>query len=165
MQNLNLKGTSILEALKSANNLMKDSKQKALLIMSDGGDKKDFSKEIEYAKSHHIRVFVYATATKKGGVLKVYGQTMKDAKGNIVILRRDDAIKKLALSTGGAYMPYSLNSKDMKELAKILESSLAIDKSEDVVIHNREELFYYPLILALILIFVSSFSMPKRRES
>ena len=153
---LNLKGTSILEALHSANDLMKDKKKKALLIFSDGGDKKDFSEEIKYAKEHNIKVFIYATATKKGALIK-------DNNGNMVNLKLNPYFKNLALKTGGSYMEYSLNSSDMKELANIIESKLSSDKEMQEVIKNRVELFYYPLILSLILLFIALFSLPQRR--
>jgi len=154
---LNLKGTSIIEALHSANDLMKNKKKKALLIFTDGGDKKDFSKEIEYAKSHNIKVFIYATATKKGALIK-------DSKGNMVNLKLNEAIKSLALQTGGAYMEYSLNNSDMKELAKIIEAKLSSDKEAQEVIKNRVELFYYPLIVSVILLFMGLFSLPERKR-
>ncbi len=163
MRNLNLKGTSILEALKSANNLMKDSKQKAVLIMSDGGDKKDFTQEIEYAKRHNIKVFVYAIGSNKGGVLKENGELVKDKNGNIVVLKRNDAISKLATNTGGVYMIYTLGNQDMAKLAKLLEEKLKIDSTANITIHNREELFYYPLILATITLFMALFSLPRRK--
>ena len=162
---LNLKGTSILEALKSANDLMKDKKSKALLIFSDGGDKKDYSKEISYAKEHNIKVFIYATATKKGKPLKENGEFIKDKKGDIVIFKRDDKIKELALKTGGAYMVYSLNNQDMAKLANIIENSLTIDSKEEQTIHNKKELFIYPLGIAILLIFMALFSLPTRRKN
>ena len=153
---LNLKGTSIIQALHSANDLMKDREKKALLIFSDGGDKKDFSKEINYAKEHNIRVFIYATATKKGALIK-------DSRGNMVNLKLNSAIKELALKSGGAYMEASLNSSDTKELANIIESKLSTDKEVQEVIKNRVELFYYPLLISVVLLFMALFSLPQRR--
>ena len=153
---LNLKGTSILEALHSADDLMKDKKKKALLIFSDGGDKKDFSEEINYAKEHNIKVFIYATATKKGALIK-------DSSGNMVNLKLNPNFKNLALKSGGAYMEYSLSSSDMRDLAKIIESKLSSTKESEEVIKNRVELFYYPLILALVLLSIALFSLPQRR--
>ncbi len=152
---LNLKGTSILQALYSANDLMKSKDKKAILIFSDGGDKKDFSKEIEYAKNHNIKVFVYATATKKGALIK-------DKNGNMVNLKLNEAIKNLALKTGGAYMEYSLNSSDMRELAQIIEDKLSIEETKEESIKNRVELFYYPLTISVILLFIGLFSLPRR---
>lgn len=163
-QSMSLKGTSLLQALVSANDLMKDSKKKAILIFSDGGDSKDFTKEIAYAKEHNIKVFVYLVGTKKGGILKERGRVVKSANGDIVILKSNDAIKELALKSGGAFMKYSLDSNDVKSLAKVLASSLSVQKEESTTIHNRVELFYYPVGLAFIALFMALFSLPKRRD-
>jgi Ca-activated chloride channel family protein len=152
---LNLKGTSILQALNSAQDLAKDSKQKAILIFTDGGDSKDYTKEIAYAKENNIKVFVYATATKEGATLK--------SGGKLVRLKLNSAIKELALKSGGAYMSYGLNMQDMAKLADVVESKLATQKESTEVIKNRKELFYYPLVVAVILLFMALFSLPKRR--
>ena len=55
---LNLKGTDILSVLKAANSLFQNEKKKALLVFSDGGDKRDFSKEIAFAK-HTALVYIF----------------------------------------------------------------------------------------------------------
>ncbi len=161
--NLNLKGTSVMEALTTANELMEDSKEKAILIISDGGDKKDFNQEIAYAKDNNIKVFVYAVGTKKGSILKQNGETMLDSSGNIIILKLNVAIKELALQSGGAYMEHSLQNADMKKLASILESNIVSLSDEESIVHNRVELFYYPALLAAILLAIALFSLPRRR--
>ena len=156
---LNLRGTSIMSALKAANELFENSDKKILLLFSDGGDSKDFSKEIEYAKKHNIVVFVYGVGTNKGGVIKGENGVLKDKNGNIVVVKRNDAIKNLALESGGAYMIYSLNDKDMKELSKLIESKNIAKESGESEIKVKKELFYYPLILAILLLFAGLFSI------
>ena len=161
LEYLSLRGTSVMSALEAANNLYDNQDKKVLLLFTDGGDKKDFSKEIAYAKEHKITVFVYAIATSKGGVIKTKNGVLKDKQGNIVIVKRNDAIKSLALGTGGAYMVYSLDNKDMKQLANIIESKFKNNKKEQTTIKKRDELFYYPLIASLILLFMGLFSLPR----
>ena len=161
LEYLNLRGTSIMSALEAANNLFENREKKVLLLFTDGSDKKDFSQEIAYAKRHNIVVFVYATATDKGGVIKTKRGILKDRNGNIVIVKRNDAIKKLALETGGAYMVYSLEDADMKKLAQIIDSKFKSD-SKQKVIKNRVELFYYPLMASIVLVFMALFSLPRK---
>jgi Ca-activated chloride channel family protein len=164
---VSLKGTSLLSALKSANMLYgeKYKGKKALLLFTDGGDKSDFSKEIEYAKTHNISVFVYATATKKGGVIKTKNGILKDKNGNIVISKLNSAIKELALKSGGAYMEYSLSKSDMKRLSKAIKKRFRAKKDKDLVIKENKELFVYPLFVSVIFLFVSLFSLPQRKRS
>jgi len=158
---LNLKGTDIMVALESANNLLGDEKKKNILIFTDGSDQKEFSKEIEYCKKNNIVVYIYNIGTDKGGVIKDKGSVLKDKNGNIVIVKRTDNIKTLAISTGGAYMKYSLANDDMKLLANTIQNSYKSKKEENSTIKDRKELFYYPLSLAILLFFIALFSIPK----
>lgn len=163
LEYLNLRGTNIMRALEAANNLYENSQKKALVLFTDGGDKKDFSEEIAYAKAHNISLFIYAVGTTKGGVIKTKNGILKDAKGDIVIVKRNDAIKSLALQTGGAYMVYSLGDDDMKLLADTIKSKFKAKMEEETTIKNREELFGYPLAVAVALLFMGLFSLPQRK--
>jgi Ca-activated chloride channel family protein len=159
---VSLLGTDILEPLKITQELLKDSKHKALIIFSDGGDQESFAKEIEYAKEHNIKVFVYAVATKKGSVIKSGNQVVKDKNGDIVITKLNSHIEELALQSGGAYMPYSLKKGDIKYLVEDLKSKFKATTKEQRSIKDTKELFYYPLMVAILLLFVGLFSLPRR---
>jgi Ca-activated chloride channel family protein len=152
-----------MSALEAANNLFENQEKKVLVLFTDGGDKQDLSEEIAYAKSHRITVFIYAIGTEKGGVIKTENGVLKDSKGDIVIVKRNDAIKKLALETGGAYMVYSLKNNDVKALADLIESKFSAKLQEETTIKNREELFLYPLGGALLALFMAFFSLPRGR--
>jgi Ca-activated chloride channel family protein len=145
------KGSSTMEALKSTKQLLKHSKEKALIIFSDGTDSEDFSKEIEYAKEHKIKVFVYAIATHKGGVIKEKGSVLKDENGNIVITRLNDTIKELALATDGAYLEHSTSKYDIAMFVNAINDKFNKEIEANIVINDNEELFYIPLSIALVL--------------
>jgi len=160
---VSLKGTNILSALDSTANLLKNSKQKALLLFTDGGDKSDYQKEIAYAKKHGIKLFVYGVATKKGGVIKTKDGVIKDKDGNIVITKLNEAIKELALKSGGGFMPYSLSDSDMKVLANSIESAFKEVQKKERSIKDTKEIFYYPLLISILLFLLSFISLPTRR--
>ncbi len=160
---VSLRGTSILSALESADELLKESEHKAMLLFTDGGDKKDYSKEIAYAKDHHITLFIYGVGTDKGGVIKDSGGVLKDQKGDIVIVKRNDAIASLARETGGVYQVYSLESSDMKRLAQAIRARLKPQKERQRSYVDKKELFYYPLLLSLLLFLLATTSLPQRR--
>ena len=161
---ISLKGTNLMAPLISANDLLSKQKQKILVIFSDGGDSKKLTKEIEYARKHHIVVFIYATATKKGGVIKTKNGVQKDSNGNIVISRLNSAIKRLAIESGGGYMEYSLNRDDMRYFAQKIMQKAKAKESKQSIIKDYKELFYYPLIASIILLFMALFSLPQRRD-
>ncbi len=156
-----LKGTDLMTPLEITNELLKNSDKKALVIFTDGGDQNSFKKEIEYAKKHHIKVFVYAIATKKGGVIKTQNGVLKDKNGDIVITRLNENIKELAIKSGGAYMKYSLSNSDIKYLVDDIRSKFKAVTKNELTIKDRVEMFYYPLIFGIILFLTAIFSLPK----
>ena len=159
-----LRGTSVMNALEVTNDLMKESDKKALVLFTDGGDKEDFSQEIAYAKEHHIVVFVYNIGTTKGGVIPDKKGAMTDKNGDIVVVRLNKKIKSLALESGGAYMEYSLKRDDIGALADAIKTRFSEKNKEDSTIRDVRELFVYPLSGALFLLFLSLYSLPRRKD-
>ncbi|CAA6806663.1 MAG: Unknown protein [uncultured Campylobacterales bacterium] len=154
---ISLGGTDILNALIHTNKLIK-SNNKNLLLYTDGGEKTDFSKEIKYAKKNGIKVYVYMTASLKGGVIKENKKIIKDRQNNIVISRKNENIKELAIQTGGKYFEYKI-SNDARELLSSIKTE---SKSKYIkTIKNNKELFYYPLILSIIFLFLYMFTFRK----
>lgn len=153
---VNIQGSHILESLETTNELLKDSKQKALIVFTDGTDQNDFDDSIKYAQDNNIKVFIYATASKKGGVIpKENGEIQKDQYGNIVITSLNSNIKELALKSDGAYLEYSSRKNDISEFVNLIKSKFKGVKEEDIEINTNQELFYIPLLLALILFLIS----------
>jgi Ca-activated chloride channel homolog len=152
---LNLKGTNIKSVLEVTNDLLKDEKDKILLIFTDGGNEDKYDNEIAYAKTHNINVYIYNIGTLKGGIIK-------DDKGNAILIKLNENIKKLALDSNGAYMEQSLNQNDIKQLSELINNNYKANAEKEEVIKDDKELFYYPLILAIILFFMGIFSLPRR---
>ncbi len=161
---VSLRGTDIMQALEQTDALLKESDKKALLLFTDGGDKKDFSEEIAYAKAHNIVVFVYNIGTEKGGVIETGHGAMTDDKGDIVVVRRNDAIKKLALESGGAFMVYSLKHNDIQALADAIKARFTQKRESTDVIRDKEELFVWPLGAGTVLLILALYSLPRRRR-
>jgi len=164
VESLSLRGTNFMNALEAANDLYSSDDKKAFLIFSDGGDQKSFSKEIAYAKEHNIVVFVYVIGSDKGGVIKTKNGALKDKNGNIVVVKINEKIKDLALQTNGAYMRSTLSSKDTEQLSRAIKSRFKAKGNKDSIIKDKKELFYYPLALALLLFFMSNFSIRGRKK-
>ncbi|QIR75687.1 VWA domain-containing protein [Sulfurospirillum diekertiae] len=157
------KGTNILSALQSAENLMKESTHKALILLTDGGDTETFDKEIAYAKTHGIKVYVYAIGTEKGGAIKGENGMLTDAKGNVVITHLNESIKQLALQSDGAYLHYSLRHDDIKAMVEDIRSKFKSHTRKSDTIHAYQELFYYPLMFGILFLLLSLISLPQRK--
>ena len=164
LDTVTLRGTSVMSALEVTSDLLKESEKKALVLFTDGGDSSDFSKEIAYAKTHNIVVFVYNIGTKKGGIIPDTNGAMTDKNGDIVVVRLNEKIKELALQSGGAYMKYSLETNDVGALAEAIKQRFSNKKEESTTIRDERELFYYPLALALLLLVMTLYSIPSKRR-
>jgi Ca-activated chloride channel family protein len=156
------KGTDILSVLKVVNESQKDKKKKYLLLLSDGGDKSDFSLEIEYAKEHGIVVFVLGLGSKKGAPIRLKNGDFIKQHGKIILTKLNETISKLATDTGGTYIQAVSSTNDIKtmfnEINKVSDEKEL--KSEDI--KKYIPLFYYPLIMALFLLLISTSSMYKK---
>ena len=155
------KGTDILSVLDIVAQTQKDKKKNYLLLLTDGGDKKDFSDEIELAKENGISVFILAIATKKGAPIKKADGTFIKQNGDIIISKLNENIANLATSTGGVYIQSTTSAKDIKtmfnEISKVSDEKDL--KSEEIT--KFIPLFYYPVAMALFLLLIATSSLSK----
>ncbi|SFV61202.1 TPR domain protein in aerotolerance operon [hydrothermal vent metagenome] len=163
IDHLSLKGTDILNTLKTANELMEKQENKILFLFTDGADNKDFKKELAYAKEHHITLYIYGIGTLKGGVINTPNGALKDKNGNIVVVKLNEKIKTLALQSGGAYMRQTLEKDDIKMLVSEIQSHFKAKNDSSSTIKDEKELFVIPLAIGFLLLMISFFSLPKRK--
>ncbi|SMN11823.1 TPR domain protein in aerotolerance operon [uncultured Candidatus Thioglobus sp.] len=160
LNDVNRKGTDFTGAMQATNDLLEEANNKQLLLLTDGGEG-DFKAEIDYANAHNLQVFIYDITTKKGSTINIEGDVLKDDKGNIVIVRENQNIKNLSKKTNGSYLKYSLNSKDLSSFINRFKQ-----QTSNKITHIRQfkELFYYPLAVALLLLLMVFFSLPKKKK-
>ena len=159
LDSISLTGTNILNILQSSNDLFGGALNKQVLLLTDGGDNDNFDKEIDYANEHNIQVFIFDITSERGSSIQTEEGALEDAYGNLVIVRENLNIKNLANQTQGKYLKYSLNNDD---LSKFINTFKRLSSSKNISIAQKQQLFYYPLILALILLFSAFFSLPKK---
>jgi len=158
------KGTDFLRLLSSARGALQENDNRYLLILTDGGDKKDFSEEIALAKKNGIRVFILAVATKKGAPIKLKDGSFIKQNGNIIVSKLNSAIKDLALKTGGAYVESVTSSADIEAMLKEIQAKTKKRELKEEEIMRYIPLFYYPLGLAMFLLLIATSSMSRRKE-
>ena len=157
---LSLKGTNIMAALMSARLLYGDKKPKNILLVTDGGEKSDFSEEIAYAKEHGFKVSILGVATPKGAPIEEGGEFVKDAKGNLVITRLNPNIKALAQATGGIFVQASYSKEDIQAILNAFGGIKKEDITQKIV--DQVELYPIFLALALLFLFMSFYSIPSK---
>jgi Ca-activated chloride channel homolog len=154
-------GTNIYSTLETTNKLLKNYKSKNLILLSDGADKKEFNEEIEFAKKNNINIYVIATATKKGSAIKLKnGNYLVDKRGNIVNVGLNENIKSLSLETNGGYINYSLDSNDITQIFKEINSKSKKQEFKEERFKTYTELFIYPLAIGLIFLLIAFSSLP-----
>ena len=163
LDTINKKGSNIMEALKSTNKLLKsldkETIPKALIIFTDGTEKREFKDEIKYANLHNITLFIYGIGTQKGGILYTKKDILKDKNGDIVITRLNENIKSLAEQTNGKYLKYSLNNDDIKQFVTAIQTKFNNTNITNNQIKNNKELFFIPLILSFIFFLLFTFGI------
>ncbi len=155
-------GTDFMSMLHVVDKSIKKDSKKYLLILSDGGDKKDFSKEISFAKKHGIAVFILGVGTPQGAPIKLDNGEFIEQNGKIIISKLNEKIADLATKTGGVYIQGVNSDVDVKAMLREIErhSKKKALKSEEI--EKYIPLFYYPLGLALFLLLLATSSMSKR---
>jgi len=154
-------GTNIYSTLVTTNKLLRNYKNKNLILLSDGGDKKEFIEEITFSKKNNINVYTIATATKQGAAIKQEdGNYLTDKDKNIVTVKLNENIKNLSLETNAAYINYSLDSNDINQILNEINLRSKKEEFKDQRFKTYTELFYYPLGLGIFLLLIAFSSLP-----
>jgi len=147
-------GSQIISALKAGNKVFNAAKDdnKVILLVSDGADGRDINKINDYIIKNNITLHVLSIGTKKGGTLEKYdGSLVKDKNGNIVVSKRDDSL--IRILNGGAYLSSFGDLTKLDWMVDQIKKSAIKKETKKDRYQEVKELFYYPLILALVLIF------------
>ena len=158
------KGTDFLSMLEVVDRSVKNESKKYLLILSDGGDKDDFSDEIAYAKEKNIAVFVLGVGTQKGAPIKQENGEFIKHKGDIIVSKLNENIAELATKSGGVYIEGVNSNNDIQTMLSEIEKHSEKKELKSQEIARFIPLFYFPLGLALIILLIATSSMSKRES-
>jgi len=161
---INMSSTNFKAMGDLASTLLKDKKEKILILFSDGDDTEslhDFGLILEQEKIHLYAVLIGSdrgtpVLNKKGKPL-IY-------QGKIPITKRNDALGVMAKSTGGDYVIATTGDDEIVRLTQQIKADHHTQKQGELVIHNRQELFYYPLGLGVFLLLLAFSSLPTSEE-
>lgn len=158
-------GTNIYSSLETSNRLLKNSSSKNIVLFTDGADLSDFNKEIIFAKEKKLNIYTLAIGTKQGSPIKEKnGDYLTNKNGDIVTVKLNENIKELALESNGGYIKSSLINDDINSILKDIKSKSLKNEFKDIKHKSYTELFYYPLVLALIFIFIAFSSLPNLKR-
>ncbi len=151
------KSTSLASLFKTVAKL--PMKRKDLVLFSDGGDEHDIAALAKIARENGIVLFIVATATQKGAALKKEGRYIKDNSGAIVISKTNPMLPDLADATGGRYYRLA-DAGSVETLSKELRNDRT--RKEKTRVKSYRELFYFPLLVALVLFLLAVTRLHRR---
>jgi len=142
--------------------LLEKKKPKIVVLFSDGGDKEQLVKFEKLVKQKNIALYVVLVGTKEGApVLRKNGKTiMKD--GKLTISQRNDELGEIAVQNNGAFIVANSGESDIEELVSTIKAQHQNKEKGEVVIHDREEFFYYPLGIGVLFLLLGFGSLPRR---
>lgn len=139
------KGTEVMSALELARK-MSHAQYPLLVLFTDGGDELSYEKEAAYAEENGLKVCVVMLASTQGSTLPSENGSLKDEEGHIVVSSRNDSINIIAEQSGGKV----IDGVDADAVIQWIERERSEDFAGSSTVTRYSELFYFPLILALI---------------
>ncbi len=135
--------------------------EKKLIVFTDGGDEHNVEMLVNLCKNSNIILYIVATGSDAGASLKQDNRVLRDQYGALVISRINPILEELAKRTGGAY--FRLDSSDLSVI-DTLARSIETQKSEEtnVTVKSYLELYFLPLIMALLLFLVAITNLHQR---
>jgi len=158
-------GSNIYAVLEATQQMLKNFKAKNLIILSDGGNDDEYTKELEFSKENKINIYTIGLATKQGAPIPTQNGYLTSQDGKIVTVSLNESIKQLALKSGGGYIGFSLDNNDINSILNQIELNSKKEEFSSQKIKTYTELFYYPLSLAIFFLFLGFSSLPKIGEN
>ncbi len=148
---INTRGTNLTALLEGAN-LFRMQDPQPVVLFTDGGENKNFTDSIRYAKAHHLNISVYLLGTSKGGVIPERKSIREDDSGNIIITKTNPSIGQLSSASHGISVRYSSGDSSIIKIARHIKSLSKKQKLSNESYQNRHELYGLFLIPALLLL-------------
>ena len=153
------KGTNLTKLFKKIAKF--NDKEKRVVLFSDGSDEPIGNELVELLEEENIKVMVVAMATKEGSAIeKKDGTLVQDKAGNIVVSKLNGSLKKL-VQNGGSFLPFSSVDATVQNINQWLEQQKG---GEMITKESRSyfELAFVPLLLAILLFFLSATRFSKK---
>lgn len=150
-------GTQLYQALELAERSFKEngSKNKTVLILSDGGDFDE--KSLDFIKKNHITVYAVGIGTNSGSIIPEYKNGkkigfIKDQSGSAVVSNLNSKfLQQLTSESGGKY--YEVNN--LKDTTNSFSNDIAqLERNNNRIenVKNYKKYYQIPLFIAILLI-------------
>ncbi|MAE64940.1 MAG: hypothetical protein CMJ18_11780 [Phycisphaeraceae bacterium] len=137
---------------------------RAIILITDGEDHESYAMEAaQYASERGIRIIAIGFGDEQGSEIMVTDPgtgaraSVTDADGRPVVSRLDgDLLRRVALETGGVYIPAGTGALDLDAIYMEHIGPLVRGRLDGGTRMIRQERFQWPLLAALICLFASA---------
>ena len=144
------KGTDLKKLLEKVSKFA--DKNSLVVIFSDGGDDVINDELLSIVEDNQIKILAIAMATEQGSSIKKRdGELLKDKKGHIVVSKLNSNLSQIA-----KVIKFTNSEQVASQIEDWIEENDISKKGLNHKVQNYMELFFVPIILALILLFLSS---------
>ena len=158
-----INGSNVFSTLEATKFMLEEYKVKNLIILSDGGNNNEYTKELEFVKENDIVVYSIGLATKEGAPIPKGDGYLTNDNGDIVTVKLNESIKNLSLKSAGGYIDYTLDDTDVQAIINRINIQSKKEELTVQKIKTYTELFYYPLSFALFLLLLALSSFPSKK--
>ncbi len=131
--------------------------EKKLILFTDGGDEVLDEELIVFVQRENINIFAIGMATKQGAsVEQKDGTLLEDKEGHIVVSSLNPTLRVLAEQSGGTYRDFSEVDESLSAIVSWLDNQSVLDEALERKSKAYFELAFVPLLLAVILLFISA---------
>ena len=164
-------GTAINEALDLAKTFYNNDEQtnRFLIIISDGEDHQEESKQVINMADEGIKVYTIGVGTEIGGriPLKINGSLIgykKDRKGETVITqRKPDVLQEIAQSSEGSYIDGNKTDKPVNTIEDAIGNAQK-SEFETKQFSDYEDQFQWFLGIGILFLFLDVFLLDKKTK-
>ena len=164
-------GTAINEALNLAKTFYNNDEQtnRFLIIISDGEDHQEESKQVINMADEGIKVYTIGVGTEIGGriPLKINGSLIgykKDRKGETVITqRKPDVLQEIAQSSEGSYIDGNKTDKPVNMIEDAIGNAQK-SEFETKQFSDYEDQFQWFLGIGILFLFLDVFLLDKKTK-
>ena len=131
--------------------------EKKLILFTDGGDEVLDNELISLVQREKIKVLAIAMATKQGSSVKQKdGTLLEDEKGHIVVSKLNTSLQVLAEQSAGEFVAFSSVENTVSSIDHWLDKEKILNDGLERESKHYFELAFVPLLMALILFFLSA---------
>jgi Ca-activated chloride channel homolog len=158
---INLQGTDIGRVMDEACKVFQKKRltSRMLILITDGEDHQGAAERaIGKFRDLDVSVYTLGVGREKGEIIPVGEESksadlyFKDEEGKLIRTRKNpDLLKKLAGSTGGAYIDISNSFSGMKFILEIISDQQKSKFGSSIVKEKKEQYPFFAVLLALVL--------------